>query len=112
MWFRRDLRLGDNPALRAAADAHDRLVALFVHDPALAGPSGANRLAFLHGCLDALDGSLDGLLVEQHGDPESVVPRLAAEVEAEAVYIAEDFGPYGARRDDRVEAALVADGRV
>src|SRR3954447_12128992 len=104
MWFRRDLRLGDTPALRAAADAHDRLVALFVHDPALAGPSGANRIAFLHASLDALDGSLDGLLVEQHGDPAAVVARLAAEVAAESVYVAEDFGPYGVQRDDRVEA--------
>lgn len=112
VWFRRDLRLADNPALRAAADAHDRLVALFVHDPALAGPSGANRLAFLHASLDALDGALDGLLVERHGDPASVVPRLAAEVEADAVYVAEDFGPYGVRRDDAVEAALVGDGRT
>ncbi|CAN5724921.1 deoxyribodipyrimidine photo-lyase [soil metagenome] len=112
VWFRRDLRLTDNPALRAAADAHDRLVAVFVHDPALAGPSGANRLVFLHRCLDALDADLDGLLVERHGDPSSLVPRLAAEVEAEAVYVAEDFGPYGVRRDDAVEAALVAAGRT
>lgn len=111
VWFRRDLRLGDHPALRAAAGAHDQLVALFVHDPALAGPSGANRVAYLHATLDALDADLDGLLVERHGDPASVVARLAAEVEAEAVYVTEDFGPYGRRRDDDVEARLVGDGR-
>ena len=112
VWFRRDLRLSDNPALRAAADAHDRLVALFVHDPALARPSGANRLVFLHGCLDALDADLDGLLVERSGDPATVVPQLAAAVEATAVYVAEDFGPYGTRRDDAVESALVDAGRT
>jgi deoxyribodipyrimidine photo-lyase len=112
VWFRRDLRLADNPALHEAAAAHDRLVALFVHDPALAGPAGANRLAFLGGCLDALDADLDGALVERRGDPVSVVPRLAAEVEAEAVYVAEDFGPYGVGRDDAVERALVGHGRT
>ena len=112
VWFRRDLRLADNPALRAAAEAHDRLVALFVHDPALTRPSGANRIVFLHRCLDALDADLDGLLVERHGDPATVVARLAAEVEAEAVYGAEDFGPYGVRRDGDVEAALLDDGRT
>jgi deoxyribodipyrimidine photo-lyase len=111
VWFRRDLRLADNPALRAAAAAHDRLVALFVHDPALAGPSGANRLAFLHATLDALDADLDGLLVERRGDPAVEVPKLAAEVEAAAVYVAEDFGPYGVGRDERVEAALDDAGR-
>ncbi|QXC61550.1 DNA photolyase family protein [Aquihabitans sp. G128] len=112
VWFRRDLRLADNPALRAAVDAHDRLVALFVHDPALAKPSGANRLVFLHRCLDALDEDLDGLLVERHGDPAAVVAAVAAEVDAEAVYVAEDFGPYGKQRDDAVEEALLAAGRT
>ncbi|CAN5884647.1 deoxyribodipyrimidine photo-lyase [soil metagenome] len=112
VWFRRDLRLRDNPALRAAADAHGHLVALFVHDPALMGPAGANRVAFLHATLDALDGELDGLLVERRGDPSTVVPRLAAEVAAEAVYVAEDFGPYGTRRDHEVEARLLDDGRT
>ncbi|HRW39721.1 MAG: deoxyribodipyrimidine photo-lyase [Acidimicrobiales bacterium] len=112
VWFRRDLRLADHPALLEATARHDRLVALFVHDPALANPSGANRVAYLHATLDALDADLDGLLVERHGDPASVVARFAAEVEAEAVHVTEDFGPYGRRRDGEVETRLVGDGRV
>ncbi|MGI8709570.1 MAG: cryptochrome/photolyase family protein [Acidimicrobiales bacterium] len=111
VWFRRDLRLSDNPALRAAVDSHDRVLASFVHDPVLAEASGANRIVFLHGCLDVLGADLGGSLVERHGDPVSVVPELAAEVEADAVYVAEDFGPYGIRRDRSVEEALVAAGR-
>ncbi|HEX2576850.1 MAG TPA: deoxyribodipyrimidine photo-lyase [Aquihabitans sp.] len=111
-WFRRDLRLGDNPALLAAAAGADRVVPLFVHDPALAGPSGANRLAFLHACLDSLDADLGGRLVERAGDPAEVVPALAEEVGADEVHVAEDFGPYGAARDDAVEAALRAAGRA
>jgi deoxyribodipyrimidine photo-lyase len=112
VWFRRDLRLADNPALRAAARDHDALVALFVHDPVLTGPSGANRVAYLHATLDALDHDLDGLLVERHGHPADTVASLAEEVEASAVYVAEDFGPYGRRRDDEVEERLLADGRI
>jgi deoxyribodipyrimidine photo-lyase len=112
VWFRRDLRLADNPALATAAANHDQLVALFVHDPALAGPSGANRVAYLHATLDALDADLDGLLVERHGDPTTVVATLAAEVEADAVYVAEDFGPHGRQRDLAVEDRLVTDGRT
>ncbi len=112
VWFRRDLRLTDNPALVAAVEAHDRVVALFVHDPALLGPSGANRLVFLHRCLDALDAEVGGALVERAGDPAEVVRRLAAEVDASVVHVAEDFGPYGKRRDDAVERALAADGRT
>jgi deoxyribodipyrimidine photo-lyase len=112
VWFRRDLRLADNPALAEAAAGHDRVVALFVHDPALLGPAGANRTAFLQASLDALDADLDGLLVERAGDPAVTVPRLAEEVEAGAVYVAEDFGPYGRRRDDAVEDRLIASGRT
>src|SRR6478752_7366613 len=68
MWFRRDLRLRDHPALAAAADA-DRVVALFVLDDALRRPSGAPRLAFLYQSLRDLDAEL-----RQHGG-ELVAPR-------------------------------------
>ena len=47
LWFRRDLRLGDHPALLAAA-ADGPVVALFVLDDALLRPSGAARIAFLY----------------------------------------------------------------
>ena len=46
MWFRRDLRLTDNPALLDAVAAGDGQVAgLFVLDPALCGPAGVPRAA-------------------------------------------------------------------
>ena len=63
VWFRRDLRLADNPALQAAVEGHSRVIGVFVHDPALLQPSGVNRVVFLHGCLDALDAFLPPPLV-------------------------------------------------
>jgi deoxyribodipyrimidine photo-lyase len=111
LWFRRDLRLGDNPALAAAASEADRVLGLFVLDPRLVAAAGAPRLAFLYRCLRELGDSLDGRLVMRTGDAHAVVPRVAAEVEAAAVFVAADFGPYGRRRDDAVETALVRDGR-
>ncbi len=59
VWFRRDLRVRDQPVFLAAADAADRALALFVLDPALLGPSGAARRNFLHGALRELAGSPD-----------------------------------------------------
>ena len=114
MWFRRDLRLADNPALCAAlAEAEgDDTYPVFVLDPALLGPAGAARKAFLRGCLDTLDDSLDGRLTIAAGDPAEVIPRLAKKVEAEAVVVTADFGPYGQRRDQAVTEALKADGRL
>jgi deoxyribodipyrimidine photolyase len=51
VWFRRDLRVADHPALLAALDAADQVVPTFVVDRTLleGRPSGPNRRAFLHG---------------------------------------------------------------
>ena len=109
LWFRRDLRLADHPALVAAVEAagDDGVLALFVLDDRLAGPSGANRLAFLADSLRDLDASMGGgRLVVRHGDPVEVVPAVAAEVGAASVHVSADFGPYGRRRDEDVERAL------
>lgn len=69
LWFRRDLRLADHPALIEAASSHEPIVALFVSDPALRAPSGTPRLAFLSRCLRALDDSISSHLVVREGDP-------------------------------------------
>jgi deoxyribodipyrimidine photo-lyase len=111
VWFRRDLRLSDNPALIEAVRAADDVVPLFVLDDRLRTPSGPNRLAFLAGCLRELHDATGGNLVIRTGSPATSVAELAREVNATAVYCAEDFGPYGSRRDDDVAVALEQDGR-
>ncbi|MBN9100831.1 MULTISPECIES: deoxyribodipyrimidine photo-lyase [unclassified Pseudonocardia] len=108
VWFRRDLRVRDQPTFLAAAP---RALALFVLDPALLGPSGAARSTFLFRSLRALDASLRGKLQVVTGDPAEVVPRIAAAVDAAAVHVAADYGPYGRIRDEAVEKTLVEDGR-
>jgi deoxyribodipyrimidine photo-lyase len=112
MWFRRDLRLGDNPALVEAA-ADGPVLPLFVLDPALSGPAGPPRRAYLGASLRALDRGLrqrrTGLSVVR-GDPVRRVVLAAKAVGAERVHIAADFGPYGVRRDARVEEALAKAG--
>lgn len=110
MWFRRDLRLSDNPALVEAARNHRDVVTLFVLDDQLWGPSGDNRRRFLAGCLRDLDEATGGNLVIRRGSPNEVVPAVAQEADATAVYCAEDFGPYGTSRDVAAEAALAAVG--
>ena len=110
-WFRRDLRLSDNPALADAVGAAEHVVPLFVHDPVLRRHAGPARQAHLLACLAELDRALDGGLVQRCGRPATVVRDVAQEVEADAVYVAEDFGPYGVLRDAQVESSLDADGR-
>jgi len=110
LWFRRDLRLGDNPALAAAASStSEPMLGLFVIDPALWGPAGPVRRAYLLSSLRALDDQLGGRLVVRQGDPTTVIPRVAAEAGASQVFISSDFGPYGSARDSAVKAALTMD---
>ena len=110
MWFRRDLRLADNPALLEAvarAGQAGSVVPLFVFDPQLWGPAGPSRRAYLVASLSSLAESTGGLVIRE-GDPVSVLPRVVRQSGAGSVHVAEDFGPYGRARDVAVEHALDA----
>ena len=112
MWFRRDLRLGDNPALLEAC-SDGAVLPLFVLDPALWGPAGPSRRAYLGASLRALDRQLHQRrtrLTVVRGDPVRLVVLAAKEVGAERVHVAADAGPYGRRRDEEVEKVLADAG--
>ena len=84
LWFRRDLRLRDHPALDAAAQAGP-VCALFVLDDVLLKVDEGPRTAYLYRSLRALDEDLrshGGRLTVKRGRPENVVPRLAKEIGA------------------------------
>ena len=108
MWFRRDLRLRDHPALHAAAKKGP-VTALFVLDDVLLERDKGPRTAMLFRTLRALDEDLrshGGRLTVRRGKPQTVVPQVATEIGASEVHISVDFAPYGKRRDERVEKAL------
>jgi len=111
VWFRRDLRLADNPALTQALAAARSVTCVFVWDPRLAVPAGPARRWFLEECLRELGQSLDGRLVVRQGLPEQVIPELARLLQAPEVYVSSDFGPYGRGRDALVANVLEAAGR-
>jgi len=111
VWFRRDLRLHDLPALAHALEVADHVVPLFVVDPALLRGRwrSPNRLWHLARCLERLDEGLQARgasLVTVVGPPTNEVPRVAAAVGANVVVASRDLGPYGRRRDDEVRARL------
>ena len=111
VWFRRDLRLHDHPALTAAQAGGDRIAPLFVIDERLRAGRfrSANRLWFMRCSVSALATALDvrgAPLSVVRGDPSEVVPAFAAAVGAGRVVASRDYTPYGRGRDDRVAAAL------
>jgi deoxyribodipyrimidine photo-lyase len=107
LWFRRDLRLHDHPALAEAADDAS-VLGLFVLDPALWRTAGTARRAWLAASLRALSASMDDRLVVRLGDPRTLVASYAAEVGAASVHVTGETTPYGVARDAAVEEALAA----
>ncbi|MFL6059756.1 MAG: cryptochrome/photolyase family protein, partial [Marmoricola sp.] len=109
LWFRRDLRLADHPALTAAA-TEGEVVGLFVVDPRLWEGAGAARRAWVAASVRALAQATDGALVIRYGDPATVLPEVATAVGAATVHVTGEVTPYGRARDSRVAAALAEAG--
>jgi len=113
VWYRRDLRLLDNPALADATRRNERVVAAYVLDPRLLAAAGPHRRRFHLASLVALDAALrdqGARLVVRTGDPATVVPALAVELDAAEVAWNADPSPYATRRDDAVADGLTGAG--
>lgn len=116
VWFRRDLRVHDHQPLVTACREAERVVCAFCLDPAILDDpeTGPTRVRYLVQSLHELAGALaerGGRLVVRHGDPVREIPGLAAEVDAQAVFVHGDVTEYAATRDDAVAERLAADGR-
>ena len=113
--FTRDLRVHDNPVLRAACD-DEQVVPLFVVDDGIdrAGFAVPNRAVFLAQCLADLDASLrerGGRLVVRRGEIVEQVREVAERVGADSVHVAGDVSGYAERRARALRAMLEAQGR-
>ena len=104
LWFRRDLRISDHPALLAAIEASDEIVPLFIMDNLIASKSGSFRLAYLAQSLQALDNSLGEKLLVIAGDPSEVLKDVMSRYGATSVHVSADYTPYGVVRDAKVLA--------
>ena len=105
MWFRRDLRIGDNPALLAAIETSDEVIPLFILDKSQITEAGEKLLAYMGQSLRALDQSLGNKLHIIEGDQVEVLRELIDLYEVNEVHISDEYERYGAARDARVEAA-------
>ncbi|MDN5861928.1 MAG: DNA photolyase family protein [Salinisphaera sp.] len=116
VWFRRDLRLADNPALTAALESgFDAILPVFIHAPAELepwAPGGAQRV-WLHCSLAALDQELRAAgsrLVIRRGPTHAALNKLIRESGATAVYWNRLYEPQVIARDKRITKALKQDG--
>jgi deoxyribodipyrimidine photo-lyase len=116
LWLRRDLRLEDNAALHAALTSARRVFCAFVFDTGILAALPARRdrrVEFIRESLvelnDALAAHGSGLIV-RHGAARELIPQLAAELGAAAVFANRDYEPQAIARDAAVARALGARG--
>jgi deoxyribodipyrimidine photo-lyase len=111
VWFTRDLRVHDHPALNAALEAHERVIPVFCLDDRLIHGRHASgpRTQFMLECLSELRGALrerGGGLVIRRAPPERALPTLVLETGAREVYCTADSGPFARSRARRVQTEL------
>lgn len=114
VWFRRDLRLNDNPALTAAAQ-HGKILPLFFladEDPTHATdpwPTGAAARTWLHVSLATLRDSLRAAGADLHlppGRAESTLPIFARQTGATALFFNRRHEPHHRQQENTIRQAL------
>lgn len=115
VWFRRDLRLDDHPALLAALDSCEHIVPVYIDDRAAQGdwtPGEASDW-WLHHSLASLQDALEAKgspLVIREGEALEVLRKLIEESGASEVHWNRLYEPWTRERDTTVKQALEADG--
>ena len=117
VWFRRDLRIHDNPALSAACKECREIVPLFVFDEPLLRDHvfGAACVGFMLGCLEDVRRSLAErgvTLLWRTGEPVETVLRTAQDLAVDAVYWNRDYEPGAIDRDRIAQQQLARQGRT
>ncbi|HCR85209.1 MAG TPA: deoxyribodipyrimidine photolyase [Alphaproteobacteria bacterium] len=105
LWFRQDLRVNDNPALNAAIENSNQVVAVYILDEQSKNHrqlGGASKV-WLHYTLADLQKSLKEKyqinLVLKIGKSVEVIGKLFAETRAEKLYFNRCYEPYFAAND-------------
>ena len=109
VWFRRDLRLSDNPALMAAVQSERPLILLYIYETNLDRPLGAAKKVWLHHSLKALSDSIEekgAKLILREGPAEAILDDIIKQSGAEAVYWNRRYEADGIERDSNIKASL------
>lgn len=111
LWFRNDLRLGDNPALNFAAQAQRGVIPVFIHSPkeeAAWTPGGASNwwLAQSLRSLETALGKKNSRLTVLKGPTEATLKSLIQEFEVKTVVWNRRYEPAIIARDTKIKLSL------
>ena len=90
VWFRRDLRIANNPALDSALCSGKTVLPIYIHNPDTGGdwsPGAASRW-WCHHSLLQLNETLNAYGLKLHffrGEPRQIIPRLISETGANKI---------------------------
>lgn len=110
-WHRRDLRIEDNAGLYKALSKSRAVVPLFIFDTSILNqlPKNDQRVIFIHQEIDRLKKEYRNLgsdLRVEYGIPAELIPAIAKEISATAVFTNRDYEPYARKRDLDIFEAL------
>jgi deoxyribodipyrimidine photo-lyase len=112
LWFRRDLRLGDHPALTAACETGRPVIPVYIHDDLVAALGAAQKLRLDLGLAQFCKVLADqgSRLILRKGVALDVLRDLIRETGAGAVYWSRLYDTPSKDRDTTVKGALKDDG--
>lgn len=105
VWFRQDLRLKDNPALKKAAEGP--ILAVYIWDEADPWQPGGASKWWLHHSLKSLAKSLNEQeiqLILKRGKPLEILKQIVEETKASGLYWNRCYEPYVIARDQKIKA--------
>ena len=109
LWFRRDLRLSDHPALEAALQTGQPILPLFILEENVASPLfrplGGASLWWLHYSLKALQKQVPPLCLRR-GNPELILNDIVHQTGATHVFWTRRYNPYGVETDTLIKKNL------
>ncbi len=114
-WFRRDLRLCDNPALQACLSNGQPVIPVYIledQNNASRALGGASRW-WLHRSLESLKASLEkcgSTLILKKGDPAAVLASLIEETNANGIYWNRRYDKEGIDTDKAVKSTFIETG--
>ena len=112
-WHRRDLRLHDNAGLFKALKSGDKIQPIFIFDTTILSRLNVSdqRVLFIHQEIKKLKekyAEYGSDLKVFHGNPLELIPLIADNLNANAVYTNRDYEPYAIKRDKTLFELLKA----
>ena len=117
MWFRKDLRLHDNPALSAAVSTRKPLICLYIRETGIDGarPFGGASSWWLNKSIISLNAEIEtlgGKLVLKTGHPQEVLEEIIGSTGADTVFWNRRYEGDLIEADKTIKSALTSDGAL